>query len=115
MPEQPSWGGEFLDKFSPRVREKLVSLAETFRFKAGQDIIGVDKPAERLYIIKSGQVAVEILCATPWTVYDPHRERGGHDLLVGAGGAAPSNGRSAREGRHRSLRYQGPGSCGRVP
>ena len=43
------------------MREKLVSLAETFRFKAGQDIIGVDKPAERLYIIKSGQVAVEIL------------------------------------------------------
>jgi CRP-like cAMP-binding protein len=60
MPEQPSWGGEFLDKFSPRVREKLVSLAEIVRFMAGQDIIGVDKPAERLYIIKSGQVAVEI-------------------------------------------------------
>ena len=67
MPEQ-SFGGEgFLDKLSPRVQKKLVSLAETFRFKAGQDIIGVDQPAERLYIVKSGQVAVEI--------YVPHQGR----------------------------------------
>ncbi len=67
MPEQSHWSGEFLDKFSPRVREKLISLAEPFRFKAGQDIIGVDQPAERLYIVKSGQVAVEI--------YVPHQGR----------------------------------------
>lgn len=67
MPEQPFGGEGFLDKFSPRVREKLVSLAETFRFKAGQDIIGVDQPADRLYIVKSGQVAVEI--------YVPHHGR----------------------------------------
>ena len=67
MPEQLHSSGEFLDRFSPRVREKLLSLAEPFRFKAGQDIIGVDKPAERLYIIKSGQVAVEI--------YVPHHGR----------------------------------------
>lgn len=67
MPEQSHWSGEFLDKFSPRVREKLISLAEPFRFKAGQDIIGVGEPTERLYILKSGQVAVEI--------YVPHQGR----------------------------------------
>ncbi len=67
MPEQPFGGEGFLDKFSPRVQEKLMSLAEVFRFRAGQDIIGVGALTDCLYIIKSGQVAVEI--------YVPHQGR----------------------------------------
>ena len=61
MAEQ-KWGyGNFLDKFSPRVQEKLLALAELFQFKAGQDIIGEGDPSLYLYIVKSGRVAVEIL------------------------------------------------------
>ena len=60
MAEQRSWQGNFLDKFSPRVQEKLLALAEPFRFKAGQNIIGAGDPSQYLYIVKSGQVAVEI-------------------------------------------------------
>jgi len=60
MPEQSSWGGAFLDKFSPHVQEKLISLAKPFRFKAGQSIIGPGDASEYLYIVKSGRVAVEI-------------------------------------------------------
>jgi CRP-like cAMP-binding protein len=60
MGERTSWDGSFLDKFSPRVQEKLISLAEPFRFKAGHNIIGVGDPSRYLYVVKSGQVAVEI-------------------------------------------------------
>ena len=54
------WQGAFLDRFSPEVREKLLSLAEPFRFKAGEDIIGEGDHSEYLYIVKSGRVAVEM-------------------------------------------------------
>ncbi len=54
------WQGGFLDKFSPPIREKLVSMAEPFRFKAGEDIICEGDEAKYLYIIKSGRVAVEM-------------------------------------------------------
>jgi CRP-like cAMP-binding protein len=60
MAEQASLYGSFLAKFSPRVQEKLLALAETFQFKAGQDIIGEGDPSLYLYIVKSGRVAVEI-------------------------------------------------------
>jgi CRP-like cAMP-binding protein len=60
MAEQSSWGGGFLDKFSPRVQEKIISLAKPFRFKAGQNIINAGDSSQYLYIVKSGQVAVEI-------------------------------------------------------
>jgi CRP-like cAMP-binding protein len=59
MTEQ-GWHGGFLDKFSPQEREKLLSLSEAFRFKAGQDIIGEGDFSRYMYIIKSGRVAVEI-------------------------------------------------------
>ena len=59
MTEQ-AWHGGFLDKFSPQVREKLLSLAEPFRFKAGEDIIVEGEFSKYLYIIKSGRVAVEM-------------------------------------------------------
>jgi CRP/FNR family cyclic AMP-dependent transcriptional regulator len=60
MAEQTLWSGSFLDKFSPRVQEKILALAEPFRFKAGQDIIGEGDSSLYLYIVKSGRVAVEI-------------------------------------------------------
>ena len=60
MAEQSSWGGGFLDKFSPRVQEKIIALAKPFRFKAGQSIINQGDPSEYLYIVKNGRVAVEI-------------------------------------------------------
>jgi len=74
MAEQTWSEGSFLDKFSKGVREKLISLAEPFRFKAGSDIIGVAEPSRYLYIIKSGRVAVEI--------YVPHQGR----LMIRTGG-----------------------------
>jgi CRP-like cAMP-binding protein len=67
MAEQTSSKGRFLDKFSLRAREKLISLAEPFRFEAGQDIIGEGDLNHYLYIVKSGRVAVEI--------YVPHQGR----------------------------------------
>jgi hypothetical protein len=40
MAEHASLYGSILARFSPRVQQKLLALAETFHFKAGQDIIG---------------------------------------------------------------------------
>ena len=52
--------GGFLDKFSPQVREKILSLSEAFQFKAGQDIVVEGDFSQYVYIIKSGRVAVEV-------------------------------------------------------
>ncbi len=60
MSERTWWSGSFLDKFSPRVQEKLMALAEPFQFKAGHDIIGEGDSSLYLYIVKSGRVAVEM-------------------------------------------------------
>jgi len=60
MAEQASLYGSFLARFSPRVQEKLIGLAETFRFKAGQDIIREGDPNLYLHIVKSGRVVVEM-------------------------------------------------------
>jgi len=60
MAEQVLWYRGFLAKFSPRVQEKLIALAEPFQFKAGQDIIGEGDSSLHLYIVKSGHVAVEM-------------------------------------------------------
>jgi hypothetical protein len=45
MAELASWYGSFLAKFSLRVQEKFLFVAETFQFKAGQDIFGVSDGA----------------------------------------------------------------------
>jgi CRP-like cAMP-binding protein len=60
MAELASWYGSFLAKFSPRVQEKLLSAAETFQFKAGQDIFREGDSSLYLYIVKAGRVAVEL-------------------------------------------------------
>jgi len=59
MTEQ-AWHGGFLDKFSPPIREKLLSFSEPFRFKAGQAIICEGDFSRYLYIVKTGRVAVEM-------------------------------------------------------
>ena len=60
MADQTSWHGSFLARFSPRVQQKLLALAEPFQFKAGQDIIGEGDHSLYLYIVKSGRVSVEM-------------------------------------------------------
>ncbi len=60
MAEQSLCYGSFLAKFSPRVQEKLMALAEPFQFKAGQDIVAEGDSSQYLYILKSGRVAVEM-------------------------------------------------------
>jgi len=60
MVDQASWYGGFLAKFSPRVQEKLLSSAETFHFKAGQDAFHEGDASLYLYVVKSGRMAVEL-------------------------------------------------------
>jgi len=60
MAEITPWQGGFLANFSPRVQEKLLSVAETFQYKAGIDVFHEGDPSLYLYIVKSGHVAVEV-------------------------------------------------------
>jgi CRP-like cAMP-binding protein len=60
MAEQTPWYSTFLANFSPRVGEKLLSTAEQFQYKAGQDIFHEGDPSLFLFIVKTGQVAVEL-------------------------------------------------------
>ena len=53
MAERASLCGGFPARFSPRVQEKLLALAETVQFKAGQDTIGEGDPRLYLHIVKS--------------------------------------------------------------
>jgi len=79
MAELTPWYSPFLANFSPRVREKLLSIAGESQYKAGQDIFHEGDPSLFLYIVKTGQVAVEmhvpskgrrtILSASPGDVF----------------------------------------------
>ena len=60
MPKDASIGGSFLTRFSPRVQAKLLTLAQVFHFKAGEDIIREGDHSLYLYVVKSGRVAVEM-------------------------------------------------------
>ena len=60
MDERTPWQSGFLANVSPRVREKVLSLAESFRYEAGKDIFHEGDPSLYLYIVKSGHVAVEV-------------------------------------------------------
>ena len=68
LAEQPSWYGSLLAKFSPRVQEKLMALAEPFQFEAGQGIIGEGDSSMYLSIVKSGHVtvAMDVPTSSPW-------------------------------------------------
>jgi CRP-like cAMP-binding protein len=60
MPKDASIGGTFLTRFSPRVQAKLLTLAQVFHFKAGEDMIREGDHSLYLYVVKSGRVAVEM-------------------------------------------------------
>ncbi len=64
MAEQTHWLGAFLAHLSPRVQEKLLGLGETFRYPAGQTIFHESDPSLYLYIVKSGQVAIDVHIAS---------------------------------------------------
>jgi len=60
MAEQTPWYSSFLANFSPRVREKLLSTAQQFEYKAGQDLFHEGDPSLYLFVVKTGHVAVEL-------------------------------------------------------
>lgn len=60
MPEQTHWFGSFLSHLSPRVQEKLLSLGEVFHYSEGTTIFHEGDPSLYLYVVKSGQVAIDV-------------------------------------------------------
>jgi CRP/FNR family cyclic AMP-dependent transcriptional regulator len=64
MPEQTHWLGSFLAHLSPRVQEKLLALGEAFHYSEGQTIFHEGDPSLYLYIVKSGQVAIDVHIAS---------------------------------------------------
>jgi len=60
MPEQNHWFGSFLADLSPRVQEKLLSMGEPFQYSEGETIFHEGDPSLYLYIVKTGQVAIEV-------------------------------------------------------
>jgi CRP-like cAMP-binding protein len=60
MPEQTHLSGSFLANLSPRVQERLVSMGEPFGYAEGETIFHEGDPSLYLYIVKSGQVTIEI-------------------------------------------------------
>jgi CRP-like cAMP-binding protein len=49
----------FLPRFSPHVRDKILSLSEPSHFTAGQTIFEEDAHSLYLYVVKQGRVAIE--------------------------------------------------------
>jgi CRP/FNR family cyclic AMP-dependent transcriptional regulator len=64
MAEQTHWLGSFLAHLSPRVQEKLLVLGEVFHYSEGQTVFHEGDPSLYLYIIKSGQVAIDVHIAS---------------------------------------------------
>jgi CRP/FNR family cyclic AMP-dependent transcriptional regulator len=64
MAEQTHWLGSFLAHLSPRVQEKLLVLGEAFHYSEGQTIFHEGDPSLYLYIVKSGQVAIDVHIAS---------------------------------------------------
>lgn len=60
MTDQPSWYGSFLASLSPRVRETILALARSFRFRAGETIFSGGDPSTRVYVVKTGKVGIII-------------------------------------------------------
>ncbi len=52
--------GSFLECLSPAAREKVLSLAQSFHYTAGQTIISMGDPSLRVFVIKSGRVGIMI-------------------------------------------------------
>ena len=60
MAEQTHWLGSFLAHLSPRVQEKLLVLGVAFHYSEGQTIFHEGDSSLYLYIVKSGQVAIDV-------------------------------------------------------
>lgn len=60
MAEQMLSFGSFLARLSPRVRERLLALGESFRHAEGETIFREGDPALHFFIVKTGRVAIDI-------------------------------------------------------
>ena len=60
MAEQTHWLGSFLAHLSPRVQEKMLVLGVAFHYSEGQTIFHEGDSSLYLYIVKSGQVAIDV-------------------------------------------------------
>jgi CRP-like cAMP-binding protein len=58
--EDISFQSDFLAGLTERAQQKFLSLAETFHFRAGEVIFRQDDPARYLYLIKKGDVSIEL-------------------------------------------------------
>jgi CRP/FNR family cyclic AMP-dependent transcriptional regulator len=60
MAEQLIWHGRVVAELSPRAREKVFAEAEMIKYKAGTTILREGDHSKYLFIIKGGQVVLEI-------------------------------------------------------
>jgi CRP-like cAMP-binding protein len=60
MAEQPVWPASFVGQLSPHTQEKVFSEAQVVQFKAGETIFREGDQSKYLFIIKRGQVVLEI-------------------------------------------------------
>ena len=60
MANQTVWESGFLGSLAPRAREKLGSLAQSFRFGAGEIIFREGDSSNYLYVVESGRVAIKV-------------------------------------------------------
>jgi len=58
--EQPVWHGSFVTELSSRVQEKFFAPAELVQYKAGATIFREGDHSQYLFIIKTGQVVLEV-------------------------------------------------------
>lgn len=58
--EIASWFGSFMATLSPRLREKVLAHARTFRYLEGETIFREGDPSLYLYLVRTGHVAIEI-------------------------------------------------------
>ena len=60
MAEQPVWQGSFVVELSSRVQQKLFAQVELVQYKAGATIFREGDHSQYLFIIKAGQVVLEV-------------------------------------------------------
>lgn len=60
MSEENMWPEGFLDEMSPRVREKLLALAQSFHFKPDEVIFQEGSASPYVLLVKTGRVSVDI-------------------------------------------------------
>lgn len=60
MTHHASWYGGFLAKVSPQARTKVLSVAQSFHYFAGETIFREGDPSILLYLLKGGHGALDI-------------------------------------------------------